>query len=65
MNKTFIWSQLDYADVISDQAYNSCFHEDVKFSQYNSYFYNNKSDMRYVIWKTLPRFGPWTLQTRL
>ena len=25
--KTFIRSQLGYADVIYDQAYNSCFHE--------------------------------------
>ena len=34
--KTFIRSQLDYADVIYDQAYNSSFHEKLKSLWYNA-----------------------------
>ena len=34
--KTFIRSQLDFADVIYDQAYNSSFHEKLKSLQYNT-----------------------------
>ena len=33
--KTFIRSQLDYADVIHNQAFNSCFHEKLEFLLYN------------------------------
>ena len=34
--KTFIRSQLDYADVIYDQAYNSLFHEKLKSLKCNA-----------------------------
>ena len=34
--KTFISSQLDYADVIYDQAYNSSFHDKFESLQYNA-----------------------------
>ena len=34
--KTFIRSQLDFADVIYDQAYNSSFHEKLESLQYNA-----------------------------
>ena len=34
--KTFIRSQLDYADVIHDQVYNSSFHEKLESFQYNA-----------------------------
>ena len=34
--KTFIRSQLDYADVIYDQAYNSAFHKQLESLQYNT-----------------------------
>ena len=34
--KTFIRSQLDYADVIYDQAYDSSFHEKLESLQYNA-----------------------------
>ena len=34
--KTFIRSQLDYVDVIYDQAYNSSFHEKLKYLRYNA-----------------------------
>ena len=36
--KTFIRSQLDYADIIYDQAYNSAFHDKLEFIQYNACF---------------------------
>ena len=36
--KTFIRSQLDYADVIYDQTYNSAFHDKLEFIQYNACF---------------------------
>ena len=36
MYKTFIRSQLDYADVIYDQAYNSSFHEKLESLQHNA-----------------------------
>ena len=35
INKTFIRSQLDYADTIYDQAYNSAFHDKLESIQYN------------------------------
>ena len=35
--KTFIRSQLDFADVIYDQAYNSSFHEKLESLQYNAH----------------------------
>ena len=35
--KTFIRSQLDYADIIYDQAYNSAFHDKLESIQYNAY----------------------------
>ena len=35
--KTFIRSQLDYADIIYDQAYNSTFHDKLESIQYNAY----------------------------
>ena len=34
--KTFIRSQLDYADIIYDQAYNSAFHDKLESIQYNA-----------------------------
>ena len=34
--KTFIRSQLDYADVIYDQVYDSSFHEKLESLQYNA-----------------------------
>ena len=34
--KTFIKSQLDYADIIYDQAYNSAFHDKLESIQYNA-----------------------------
>ena len=34
--KTFIRSQLDYVDVIYDQAYNSSFHEELKYLRCNA-----------------------------
>ena len=34
--KAFIRSQLDFPDVINDQAYNSCFHKKLKSYQYNA-----------------------------
>ena len=33
--KTFIRSQLDYADIIYDQAYNSAFHDKLESVEYN------------------------------
>ena len=33
--KTFVRSQLDYADIIYDQAYNSTFHDKLESIQYN------------------------------
>ena len=36
INKTFIRSQLDFADVIYDQAYNSSFHEKLESFQCNA-----------------------------
>ena len=38
MNKAFILSQFDYADAVSDQAYNSCFHENLESNKYNACF---------------------------
>ena len=35
--KTFIRSQLDFVDVIYDQAYNSSFHEKLESLQYNAF----------------------------
>ena len=35
-NKTFVRSQLDYADTIYDQAYNSAFHDKLESIQYNA-----------------------------
>ena len=35
--KTFIRSQVDYADIIYDQAYNSAFHDKLESIQYNAY----------------------------
>ena len=37
MNKTFIRSLLDYADIIYDQAYNSAFQDKLESIQYNPY----------------------------
>ena len=37
MYKAFIRSQLDYADVMYDQAYNSSFHEKLESLQYNAF----------------------------
>ena len=34
--KTFIRSQLDYADIIYDQAYNSAFHDKLESIQHNA-----------------------------
>ena len=36
-NKTFVRSQLDYADTIYDQAYNSTFHDKLESIPYNAY----------------------------
>ena len=37
MYKAFIRSQLDYGDVMYDQAYNSSFHEKLESLQYNAF----------------------------
>ena len=34
--KTFVWSRLDYADIIYDQVYNSAFHDELESIHYNA-----------------------------
>ena len=37
INKAFIWSHLDYGDVLYDQAFNNSFKEKLESFQYNAY----------------------------
>ena len=54
--KTFIRSQLDYADVIYDQAHNSSFHEKLKSFWYNARLTTAGAIRGTCSEKTIPRF---------